>query len=148
MAFSTAKQRQKIGFFRNLLNLDYDVYLEILSDFGVTTSKNLSEDEAEKIIKQLKRNAISAGLYKPKNDYRFIKGKYEYLAGRKGMASPKQLRMIEAMWFKVSFQNNDNDRKQALYKFIQKITGKQRMEFLTSVDVRKIVLAIRNMEKK
>lgn len=148
MILSTAKQRQKIGFFRNLLHLDSDVYLEILSSFGVTTSKNLSEDEAEKVIKQLKRNAISAGVYKPKNDYRFIKGRYEYLAGRPGMASPKQLRMIEAMWFEVSFKDNDKNRKQALYKFIYKITGKQRMEFLTPVDVRKIVAAIKNMEKK
>lgn len=136
---STAKQRKKIGFLRKILNLTEECYRDVLAGYGVSSSKNLSEFQAEKLIIQLHKNAISTGVLKPY--------KYNDLAARsKKMASPKQLRMIEAMWFNISFKKTDLERKTAFEHFICKITGKQKLRFLTAVDIRKIVEALKSMK--
>lgn len=143
MILSTAKQRQKLGFFRKLLNLSEDLYRELLSQFGVNTSKDLSSQQIEELTSRLRRNAQAQGLYKPKPS--FIKYKYNNLAEREGMATPAQLRKIDIMWRNVSRQKNDIDRQNALQVMIKKITGKENIRFLTPVDVRKIIKTLENM---
>ena len=64
------------------------------------------------------------------------------------MATPKQLRMIEALWFKVSRQTNDTDRKNALNSFIQRIIGVQNIRFLKKTDINKLKKAMENMGGK
>ncbi len=143
MILSSAKQRQKLGFFRKLLNLSEDLYQELLSQFGVSTSKDLSSQQIEELTSRLRKNAQAQGVYKPKPS--FIKYKYNNLAEREGMATPAQLRKIDIMWRNVSRQKNDIDRQNALQKMIKKITGKENIRFLTPVDVRKIIKTLENM---
>lgn len=140
---SSAKQRQRLGFFRKLLNLSEELYRELLEQFGVDTSKNLTSQQIEELTARLAKNAQARGLYKPKAS--FVKYKYNNLADREGMATPAQLRKIDIMWRNVSRQTTDKDRAAALQVMIKKITGKDHISFLTSVDVRKLIKAFQNM---
>ncbi|MGN0013910.1 MAG: phage protein GemA/Gp16 family protein, partial [Candidatus Gastranaerophilaceae bacterium] len=100
ITLSSPKQRQKLGYFRKLLNISEETYQDLLAEFGVESSKNLTTQEIEALTAQLRKNAAEQGLYKPKPS--FIKYKYNNLIGRQGMASPAQLRKIEVMWKNVS----------------------------------------------
>ncbi len=141
---SSAKQRQKIGYLRKLLNLDEDVYREILADYEVNSSTQLLDVQADELIRRLQTHAISLGIYVPKYFFQ----KYSNLAGRRGMGTPKQLRKIEVMWKQVSNQPTDVTKERALNRFILRITGKQRLNFLTQEDVSKVIKAIETMQEK
>lgn len=143
ITLSSLKQRQRLGFFRKLLNLSEDLYRELLEQFGVETSKDLSTQQIEELTSRLRKNAEAQGLYRPKPS--FIKYKYNNLANREGMASPAQLRKIDIMWKNVSRQKNEKDRQSALQLMIKKITGKDHIKFLTSRDVRKVIKTFENM---
>ena len=140
MITSLPKQRQTIGFLRKLLGFDDDMYREILSFYGAKSSKNLTISEADELIANMKDYASKMGLY--------TYNKYEKLGYRKGMATPKQLRYIYALWKNVSFINDDKAREQALNRFIYRITGKERVNFLTPSDVSKIIEALKAMQTK
>lgn len=144
---STPKQRQQIGILRNTLGFDEDTYRDMLAAYGVTSSKDLPISDASELIDALKKNAIRQGLLKPTKQYTFQKYKYDNLGRRPGMASPKQLRMIEGMWFKISRQKTEEAREKALQVYIKKITNKDHMQFLTALDVRKLVRALQNTKK-
>ena len=143
---STPRQRQMIGYLRKLLKISNDTYYEIIyNGWGVESSKDLSFNAAESLITQFKRQATDAGLYKPaKNNYL---DRYRSLEGRTGMATPAQLRKINIMWKFVSKQPTDELKEQALNSFIKRITGKERLIFLTQKDVSKVVKAIETMYK-
>lgn len=143
MILSSPKQRQRLGFFRKLLNLSEELYKELLEQFGVETSKNLTSQQIEELTSRLAKNAQARGLYKPRPS--FIKYKYNNLGEREGMASPAQLRKIDIMWKNVSRQKNEKDRETALQIIIKKITGKDHIKFLTPVDVRKLIKTFENM---
>jgi len=143
MLLSTAKQRQNLGYFRRLLAIEDDLYQDILSEYGVKSSKDLSMEQIKELILRFRRNAEIAGLYNTKSN--IYKQKYNDLAERKGMATPAQLRKIEAMWQGVSRLKNEQDRQKALQTMIKKITGKDNIRFLTAIDVRKIIKTFENM---
>ncbi len=148
-ALSTAKQRQMIGYFRKLLCLSDDIYHDILWTWGVDTSKALTATQAEVLLNQLKQQAIGQGKYQPKAQYKSQKWKYNNYSDRdEDMASPAQLRMIEGLWFEVSFQTNDTDRETALNKLCQKITGKARLVFITKKEASKLLKALKTMKIK
>lgn len=148
-AMSTPKQRQLIGYLRKLLCLSEDVYHDILWTWGVDSSKELTAVQAETLLNQLKQQAIGCGKYTPKAKYKTQKWKYNNYSDRDAeMASPAQLRMIEGLWFEVSYQSNDTDREIALNKLCERITGKSRLVFITKLEVRKIVQAINAMKSK
>lgn len=143
---STAKQRQEIGYMRKLIGLDEETYREMLSDFNnASSSKDLSDYDARCLLKSLRDKAKEIGVFKPVKQYSFQQYKYDNLGKREGMASPAQLRKIEAMWLKISRQETDELRAQALQVFIKKITGKEHLKFLTSADVKKIIKAFETM---
>lgn len=143
---STTKQRQEIGYMRKLIGLDEEIYREMLSDFNnASSSKDLSDTEARTLLNSLRDKAKEMGVFKPVKQFAFQKHKYSNLVDRYGMASPAQLRKIEAMWFRVSRQDNDTDRAEALRIFSKKITGKDHLKFLTSEDVRKVIKALEAM---
>ena len=140
MILSTPEQRKKIGFLRKLTGLDEEVYREILFGFnGAKSSKDLTAFNAQDLIEYLEKKAREMGVYKAK--------KYENLGYRRGMATPKQLRYINALWKDVSFQTTEENKEKAFNAFIYRITGVQRVNFLTSRDVSKIVKAIKTMQK-
>ena len=142
---STPKQRQLIGYFRKLLKLNEDVYYDILSGYGVNSSKELNNLQAEDLLKRLKYQAASMGLYTEKTNYY---NKYDNMAGRFGMGTPKQLRMIEAMWKSVSNQDTNELKERALNHFVLRLVGKSHIKFLTQSEISKVIKAIQAMQKQ
>lgn len=145
---SSAKQRQQIAILRKRLNIEDDVYRdEMLGYYGVNSSKDLTARQAGELLFKLITLAKEAGVYQSKKKYNFQKYKYNNLAGRENkMATPAQLRMIEAMWFRVSIYNDDEARAGALKKFSKKITEKENLRFLTKSDITTLKTAIERME--
>ena len=145
MILSTPKQRQLIGYFRKILKIDDDVYQEILNSFYVKSSKELSYTEAGELINNLKHNAMELNLYNPKLKTNNLK--FENMGARQGFATPKQLRMIDTLWKQVSNKETNQEKEKALNIFIERITGKKRLNFLTQKDVSKVIKAIKAMQK-
>lgn len=146
---STGYQRQKIGYLRKLLGLDDDTYYEMLSGYGVKSSKDLSFQQAREFLNRLRDNGKQAGVFKPKIQYAFQQYKHNNLDNRDPlMATPAQLRKIEAMWFRVSTQTTDTARYAALEKFCYRVVGKEKLQFLTKEDIAKLVTALNAMRRK
>ena len=99
---STAEQRKLIGFLKSKRALDDSLYREMLSEYNVKSSKDLTTAAAELLIRNLKKNAISMGVWQPTKRYCFQKYKYNNEPEIQGMATAKQKRKIEAMWLEVS----------------------------------------------
>ncbi|MBR1943116.1 DUF1018 domain-containing protein [bacterium] len=142
MILSTSKQRQLIGFFRKTLKLQDDIYREILTSYHVDSSKKLTYEQASELLNNLKNKAISMGLYKTKPL------KYDNMAARWGMATPKQLRYLEYLWSTVSNQPTLELKQKALNHFIRPITKKDHIKFLTQNDVSMVIKAIETMQKQ
>lgn len=146
---STTSQRQRIGYMRKLLGLDDDTYYEMLSAYGVKSSKDLSFYQAKEFLNRLRDNGKQSGVFKPKTQYAFQKYKHSNLDNRDPlMATPAQLRKVEAMWFRVSTQTTDDARYAALEKFCLRVAGKEKLQFLTKEDVSKLVTALNAMRRK
>ncbi len=138
---STPKQRQLIGYFRKILKMPESDYRELIKVYHSSTSKELTYENASKVIEYLRNKAIALKIYVPKNNYL----KFENLSGRWGYATPRQLRMISAMWDKVSNKNTKEERERALNFFVKRICGVEHINFCTWRDISKLKKAIENM---
>lgn len=145
---SNSEQRRKIGYFRRLLALTDDIYKEMLYErYKVESSKELSHSQANEFKNHLKKKAIELKVFTPKKQYAFQKYKHNNLDNRADMmASPAQLRKIEAMWFGVSRQETDTQRIKALNKFLKRIINVDDIRFVRKTDVQKVIKAIEKME--
>ncbi len=146
---STKKQRQEIGYMRKILGIDEDTYREMLNSFkGAKSSKDLTDTDAKIFLNSLRDKGKQIGVFKPVKQYIFQKYKYNDLGERDGMASPAQLRKIEAMWYKVSHQTDDISRQKALNYFAKRLTGKENLKFLESKDAHILIKALDAMQKQ
>lgn len=150
MMKSNAKQRQKIGHLRKLLGMDDEIYYETVSLYGngAKSSKDLTVQQANELLNKLRDMAKDMGLFNPKKSTKFKQYKYNTLGKRENRATPKQLRMIEAMWMDRSYIKDEPARAKALNTFIKRITGKDNILFMTPHDVSKTVKAMENMIKR
>lgn len=141
----TLKQIKKIHALKNRLGWSDEQYREYLMTEGdgfATSCKDLSETEAEKLIRKMELEAAAKGVWK-----RYGRGdKYDALAGREGMASPKQLRMIEAMWKEVSKYRKTEARERALRYFLHRIIRVDDLRFIEAWQVSKVIKALEEMK--
>ena len=119
---------------KNSLKLTDENYREILSSFGVSSSKDLTQEDAKKVIKIFEKLGFKPLVNEPK---------HAKLNDREDMASPKQLRKIEAMWKNSGRVKEKTD--EALRKFIKRIAGVDHISWLTNDKVRKVIKAIENL---
>ncbi|MEG8946624.1 regulatory protein GemA [Rosettibacter firmus] len=138
-------QIAKIHALKSQLKLSDEEYSAALGSYGVTTSKDLSYEQASDLIKKLVKLLPQYLEYKEKKKYK----KYDELGIRwneklkQHYATPKQLRMLEAMW--MTSPRVENKTEDAFRKFCKRITGIDRIEWLMMNDVRKIKKAIENL---
>lgn len=138
---ATTSQIRKIHALKNILGLDDDLYVDMLMDFGVGTSKNLTYTEAIIFIEILEDRAVERRLWvkQPK--------KYEELNRDKQMATNAQLRMIEGLWREVCYFDNDKFAKISLRKFLKSKHKVDDVMFLTKSKASKVIQSIQAMKK-
>jgi hypothetical protein len=145
MRMSDNKQKAMIHQLSGKLNLDKELYREILQDrYKVNSSKDLTYRQASDFISYLKKQALDAGVWERKKS--FQKHKYSNLGHREGMASPKQLRMIEALWKEVSYVQDETARLEALNTFLSKHFGVDKLIWVESNMVGKVKRTLEQMK--
>lgn len=137
------KQIRLIHALKTAMDMDDSAYRAALSEWNVSSSKELEQFQATLLIKNWEHKAIKMGAWQPKG-----KQKYENWGGRLGyMATPAQLRMIEAMWAEVSYTSGYSKRAKALQRFIKRIVGIDDLKWLQRNQVEKIIKALQAMKK-
>ena len=134
-------QIKKIHIAKSQLGLSDQEYRDILSGFNnnqqvpCKTCKELNFNQAEALLNIF----IRLGFKQTQNGK--IK-KYEEFAGRSGkFASPAQMRMIEGLWM----TNSREKTEESMNRFIKRISGKDKIEFITGADAHKIINAIERL---
>jgi hypothetical protein len=138
-------QMRAIHAVRRSLGIDEDIYRGILEDqFNVRSSKDLTSRQAAKLLDHFNGMAGKLGL-PTKPARRALK--YDELEGRpEHFATPKQLRMIEAMWAEVSVKTTTEDRARALSSLLFRIVESSHITMLMRQDVRKVIAALKAMK--
>ena len=134
MALSTKDQKKVIHTLKHALKLSRDEYEVMLETYGVTSSVNLTESEAQGLIKQLRKLANNL--------------KYDEFTGRQGMANPAQLRKIDALWRSVSFGRTYKAKTLGLKTFLRTRFDVANMGAVTAFKVTPIITAIKAMAEK
>jgi hypothetical protein len=94
----------------------------------------LTQEDAKKVIRIFEKLGFKPLIKEPKHNK---------LKGREDMATPKQLRKIEAMWKNSERVKEKTD--EALRKFIKRIAGVDHINWLTKENVQKVIKAIENL---
>lgn len=114
----------------------------LLDNFGVTTSKALSYDQANALIDALEERAVEKGAW-----IKYEKAvKYENLGNRPGMANPAQLRKIEALWRDVTGMKSKEDLTKTLRAFLSRHFKVADLRFLEMGKVNKVIYALEHMK--
>jgi len=137
----TNAQIKKIHALKKALNIDDDLYKELLLEFDALSSRDLSYQDAAIFISSLEEKAVDIGVWKT---YAL---KYSDLEDRENMASPAQLRMIEAMWREICYFDNDDFAKSSLRKFLRGKFNVDDVMFLTKINANKVINAIKSIKK-
>lgn len=133
-------QIKAIHALKRALGMDEETYRQMLSGFaGVQSSKELTTLQADRLIVDMKRKAGQDTLT------RHSAGRHESLQGRPGMATPAQLRKIEATWREVSRAEDPAARAKALRGFLFRIARVSDLRFLDSKGASKIICALETM---
>jgi hypothetical protein len=142
----TLKQIKKIHALKNRLgwsDAEYREYLMAESDGFITSSKELSEEEAERLIQKMEYMAIARAVWKKYEGKR----KYEDLGNRPYMASPAQLRKIEAMWKEIC-RKDERTRLRALRTLLEHKFKVSDIRFLEEHQVRKVLKLFEQLKMK
>ncbi|NLO92527.1 MAG: DUF1018 domain-containing protein [Elusimicrobia bacterium] len=136
----TSAQIKRIHTLKTLLKTPDAAYRSMLRDFHVFSSKQLTEDQADTLIWDLQKVAEREGVWARPGR------KFQQLAGRKGMATPKQLRMIDAMWADVTRTNAPAAKDAALSAFLERFGCHGGLAELEYWQVSKVVNALAVMK--
>ena len=139
----TGAQIRKIHVLKNKLNFTDDNYrANLLSFFGVESSKSLNYDQADIFIKKLEEDAVMAGVWAEDH------WPYRDLDDRPGMATSRQIRKIKALWRDVSRAENSKNREKGLRTMLLRIVKVSDVRFLKINMVKKIIKAFEEMKKQ
>lgn len=107
---------------------------------GVESTKDLTWEAFDVILGKLKEMGF---VYKTSSGRK----KYDELGERKGMASPKILRMLEALW--ADIYNGPEERMFIdLRRFILREYGKEDLAWLTAKDAHKCTEALKSLKRQ
>lgn len=142
---SRQDQKQKIHMLKDKAGLTDDDYRTLLGSMfqGVCSSVDLSESEADRLIAQLR--SLAPGFAAA---YSGGRRKYVEIGKRPGMASPAQLRMLEAMWAEVSIHHDAKGRALAFKDFLSSRFNVQDILWLQHSDVNRVVVALKAMRRQ
>lgn len=113
----------------------------LLINFGVTTCKALTYEQAEWFINALEEKAIEWGVWTKHEG----KDRFKNLGIRPGMANPAQLRKIEALWKTASRIRDNKKRAKALRTWLHRHFHVSDLRFLDVEKVKKVIYALEHM---
>jgi hypothetical protein len=146
VTLATAGQIKKIKTLERAIGVDEGVHELLVKEYSggrVTTCTGMTYHEAGQMINHIENIALKMNIGWQKVNSNC--DKYDYLDGRDiDMATPKQLRMIEAMWRARSYAATPNDRAKALRHFLERFKVSD-ITFLTHAIVRKVKHALDHM---
>ncbi|BDQ03510.1 regulatory protein GemA [Ignavibacterium sp.] len=143
------KQISKIHLLKNQLHLSDEEYGAALESYEVSSSKDLSYEQAADLIKKLIKLLPKELRENFTQRHKDAKKKYDEFGIRwnerlrEHYATPKQLRMLEAMW--MTSPRVENKNEDAFKRFVKRISGKEKLEWVMMSDVRKIKKAIESL---
>jgi hypothetical protein len=144
-AFADKGQIKRIHVLASKLELPDSVYRKWLGErYNVTSSKQLTVDQAKDFIRGLEYFAVQCGYWERDPN----KAKYNELAGRQGMASPAQLRMVESIWVELTKPATDAERDSTLRAFLFKRFKTSHLKFLDLSTVDKVICALKTMKER
>jgi len=136
---SSLAQIRQIHTLKNILGLDDDLYREMLSSFGVYSSKNLTQTEA----------ALFISILNDKVKYTKINcnKKYDDLYGRDSeMATPPQMRKIEVLWKYVTKIKDPAKQKAGLRKFIKNKFKVDDIRFMSKSKASRVIAVLEKIK--
>ena len=138
----TRNHLAKIHIAKKQLGLSELNYRDLLRGVtGKESARDINNYQAAMVLAELKKLGWKEKKRKPQpGDGQLKKLKYDDLANRLGMATPKQLRMIEAMWMTGS-----NIREKNIPSFLRFLKSRfeiSGMRFIEEFDIHRIVKAI------
>ena len=147
----TAAQIKRVHTLVHTLRIDDNTYRAALNErFSVTTCKDLNLNQAQEFIKDLEVVAIKHQHSKDAPPYQSEKQtkRFNDLENRPGMATPPQLRKIEAMWQNISIIPDQDARNRALRRFVHRIAAVADVRFLDREGASKVINALNAMERR
>ena len=139
-------QTKKIHALKNALKLEDVIYRKMLfiNHYTAKSSKELTHEEATGFINFLEMMATKKGVWTKYEG----KDSHEKLGYRGDMATPAQLRMIEAMWKDVSVINDTKGRQKALRTWLHNKFKVSDLRFLDNSKAGKVIYALKQMKKR
>jgi len=139
----TRKDLAKIHIAKKELGLNDDTYRAMLQNIaGENSAKNLTPLGAAKVIAHLR----SCGWKPRRGGALFPPKKYEDMEDRSGMASPSQLRKIEAIWAEVCYSPNNPEG--SLRRFLYKRFRVSDVRFLDLETAGKVIEALKAIRQR
>jgi hypothetical protein len=132
---------KRIKALQRAAGVDEESYRAMLAGYGVESCRGLDFRQAMEVVAALRR---FAGQDRRPGGSR----RYDDLGHRAGMATPKQLRMLEAMWMEVTRQTTRTAARSALGSFLLhrwQVTG---LEMLRRDQVSAVRRALSEMQGK
>lgn len=116
---------------------DEDYRMLLMDGYGVETCKALTFRQASELLDHL-------------NTFSGRRKKTHARLPHKGrpMATPAQLRMIEAMWAEVAYKKDRKWRERSLNRFLKRIVGIEHINWLQEWQVKKVVRAINAIKEQ
>lgn len=135
----TSAQIKIIHTLKNKLCLDDDLYRDMLASFDVCSSKDLTETEA-KIFIQILNDKVK--ILKSR-----IIRKYDDFAGRDdSMATPQQMRKIEAVWSDICKFKDRSQQARTLRRFTRRQYKVDDIRFLSKKQASKYIVALEKIK--
>ncbi len=144
----SAAQIKKLHTLKTALKFDNETYRAALDNAaGVTSSKDLTIQQAAALIDDWQTKATAAGVWKTRQPKA---KKFDDLENRRGvvaMATVPQMRMIEAIWGEVSRATEPEARATGLRHFIKRIAKVDSLRFLDREGASAVINALTAMQK-
>jgi hypothetical protein len=134
---------QQIKMLQKQAGLSEEDYRALLWGYDVESCRDLLPLEAHAVIKFLRK--LVSGQKKTSAPRRRAL-KYDELGYRTGMATPKQLRMLEALWGQVSVQSSAKKRAEAWMVFLKNRFGRVTPEHIERELVGRILMTLQAMQ--
>jgi hypothetical protein len=138
---------KRIKTLQRAAGVEEDSYRAMLEGYGVSSCKELNFKQATEVI-SLFQQLSGQDKRKIENQESGLKKRYDDLGNRVGKATPKQLRMLEAMWMGVTRQRNRKDAISAYHAWLRNRFSVSLPEWIEDDQVGKIKLALEEMKNQ